>query len=146
MDSQVIKVIVVDDMPEVRFILKNQLKSTGFEVLFGAINGRDMSLKLEAAHELPQICIMDIDMPEINGYESAKILRKKWPQVKILAHSGNENNDALVKMLQCGADGYLVKGSKPEELRYALLCLTTLGYYFNDWTCRQLMNYVRKTG
>ena len=90
------------------------------EVLFSVENGKDLLNRLSAAKVLPDVCLLDINMPETNGFETAKIIKQKWPDIKILAVSVYDSEFNIIGMLRAGAGGYILKDSQPAILRKAV--------------------------
>jgi DNA-binding NarL/FixJ family response regulator len=108
---------------------------TGFEnmnILFDAANGKELIEKLRTAKQLPEICVLDINMPEMNGYETAEKIKAEWPQIKILALSMLDTELNVIKMIKAGAGGYILKDAEPKELQKALLAVHNDGFYHSD--------------
>ncbi|HEX6430951.1 MAG TPA: response regulator, partial [Niastella sp.] len=82
MNSLGIKVALVDDSSVIRNSIHEIISLWGYDVVLHAVNGKDFFRQLTAANA-PDICITDINMPEMNGYETIKVLREKWPDIKI---------------------------------------------------------------
>lgn len=114
-----IKIIIIDDHPMIRegvkIFLQNDEK---FELLESVSNTKD--ILYQATTYTPDIIILDINLPSINGYDSCGLLKNKYPKCKILAFTGTNNID--VKKLQTlQFDGYLTKGGDPDLLITVLL-------------------------
>ena len=106
------KVAIIDDHKLVRNSLYSCLTIWGYDVILQACNGRDF-LNQITDDNLPEICITDIKMPELNGIELVKIIRKMWPSIKIVIFSMNivvGNHDMLIDV-----DGVL---SKSDDVSY----------------------------
>jgi len=110
-----------------------------YEVIYIAENGRDLLDQLEKG-PLPDIALVDLHMPEMDGFETALQLRKLYPAIRVLALSMNDREDYVVRMLRNGARGYLLKGCRPAELRHALDDVRTKGFYYSDFLTSQLIN------
>ena len=93
-----IKISLVDDHTMFRSILANWLASRGFDVLFEAGNGKEFVEKLET-NSLPQVVLVDINMPIMNGFETAEWIKDNHPQIKVLAISMYDTEMNIVKML-----------------------------------------------
>jgi two-component system invasion response regulator UvrY len=107
----------------------------GFEhmaVLFDVSNGKEMVDELRKAKNLPDICILDINMPILNGYETAPLIRKEWPEMKMLALSMYDTEFNIIKMIRAGADGYVLKDAEPRELQKALMAIDQEGFYHSE--------------
>jgi len=111
------------------------------EVVFEAENGQQMQYAL-AKHALPDVILMDINMPVMDGYETTAWLKKNYPQIKVLALSMFEDDKAVIKMIKNGASGYVLKESKPGELLDAIKTIHTKGVYINDMVSGKLIRTV----
>lgn len=122
-------------------LLSNQ---NDIEVLFEADNGLDMQEKLKGLAKVPDVILMDINMPHMDGYESTRWLKKNYPSVGILALSMLDSEDSITRMLQAGAGGYLLKNAKPEELTAAIKQIAWHGSYLNTIVTSQFMSSVKR--
>jgi two-component system, NarL family, invasion response regulator UvrY len=107
-------------------------KFDNMTVAFEASNGRDLLAKISQQNRVPDVFILDINMPQMNGYETAQELKKKYPQCKILALSMYDNELNIIKMLRSGANGYVLKDTDPIELREAIQQIHEHGFYYSD--------------
>ncbi len=94
------------------------------QVIIEACNGQELLDKISAAKRMPDVCIVDINMPVMNGYDTTSAIRLKWPEIKILALSMYDTELNIIRMLRCGANGYLLKDADPMELRVAITDVT----------------------
>jgi two-component system, NarL family, invasion response regulator UvrY len=124
-------IALVDDHGLLRNGLAALIKSLGHTVLFEADNGKELIEKLNAAN-LPDIILMDINMPDMNGYETTLWLKQNHPQVKVLALSMYDSETAILRMMKCGARGFILKDSKPAILKEAIESLITNGRYHSE--------------
>lgn len=132
-NDNIIKVAIADDHVLFRKGLEELI--AGFDnmmILTDAGNGKELIEKIGASGKLPDICILDINMPVMNGYETAKAIKTKWPNVKILALSMYDTEFNIIKMIRAGADGYVLKDAEPNELQKALITIHTNGYYHSE--------------
>lgn len=113
----------------------------GYKVLFDATNGKDFIQQLHPQH-LPDIVLLDITMPGMDGYATAEWLRLNHPQIKTLALSTMDSEMAIVKMIKHGAKGYVLKDAEPVELRRAFDEVLSQGYFFNELVTRKVMQSV----
>lgn len=128
-----IKLAFADDHPGVRMALSKLLELTGhFEVSIQADNGIEMLEKLNLADSLPDICIIDISMPVMSGYELLAQIRKQWPEIKTLIFTMVSGEYAVHNMIKRGAHGFLTKNSTADELASALLAIQKSGYYYSE--------------
>src|ERR1700759_999717 len=102
-------VAIADDHKLLRNGLANHIRELGdYSVIFEADNGNDFISKLNDKG-VPEIALLDINMPETDGYDTALYLKKNHPEVKILALSMYDNEESIIRMLKCGAKGYILK-------------------------------------
>jgi DNA-binding NarL/FixJ family response regulator len=126
-----IHIVIVDD----HILLRKGLASLinffpGYKVLFEASNGKDFINKLNPS-DCPDVVLLDINMPEMDGYETADWITAHHSGIKILALSLMNTIAEIEKMILCGAKGVILKDIDPQELRYALNEVIKKGYYHN---------------
>lgn len=141
-----IRVLLVDDHPIVRKGLGACLSRQGNIVVVGeAGDGREA---LRKAKELaPDVVMMDIDMPHMNGLTATELLRKDLPNVKVLVLSMHTHSDVVMRILQSGARGYVVKEASSEELLRAVETVNAGESFFSSDVARLALNqFVRGGG
>jgi len=106
-------------------------KENIYQILFEASNGNDLKEKLNK-RLLPDIILMDIDMPEMDGYETVEWIRKNYSEINILVISMLETESSIIKMLRFGVKGYLSKDIEVEDMHMALEAIASKGYYYSD--------------
>lgn len=111
------------------------------EVVFDAANGKQMQEAL-TKFPLPQVILMDINMPVMDGYETTCWLKANYPQMYVLALSMFEDDEAVIKMIRCGACGYILKESKPRELLEAIKIIVLKGVYINEMVSGKLLRSI----
>ena len=111
-----------------------------FEVLYTCMNGKELVTKLKDPKNIPDIVLMDVNMPIMNGIEATTILYHDYPKVKVLALSIEEDEHTILKMLRAGAKGYLMKDVKKTELEEALIELMEKGYYHTNTVAKVLVD------
>jgi two-component system, NarL family, invasion response regulator UvrY len=144
MPMKEIKVVLVDD----HVLLRNGLASLinsfgGYKVLFEANNGKDFVAYLQPGN-VPEIVLLDINMPEMDGYETALWLKKNYPLIKVLALSMYDNENAIIRMFKAGAKGYILKDCDPSELRSALDSINGKGFYYSEMVTGRLIHTINK--
>jgi two-component system, NarL family, invasion response regulator UvrY len=140
--QQKIKVALADDHVLLRKGLAGVVDSFGdYEVIFEADNGKHFIEQI-AKHGEPSIVLMDINMPEMDGYETAQWLREHYPLVNVLALSMYDNESAIIKMFKAGAKGYILKDSEPPELKTALDSIQTKGFYYSELVTGRLIHSI----
>jgi two-component system, NarL family, nitrate/nitrite response regulator NarL len=114
-----IKVFLVDDHHIVRSGIRSELsKNENISILGEASSGKDALEKLEKM--IPDVILMDISMPEMNGLKATELIKKKMPNVKIIALTMHDNKNYVAELIRLGASGYIMKDSSPEELIKAI--------------------------
>ncbi len=136
-------IVLTDDHVLLRNGLAALVKSLGHTVLFEADNGKDFIGKLDK-NNCPDVVLMDINMPEMDGYDTAQWIKTNYWDIKVLALSMYDNENAIIKMLKCGAKGYILKDSEPGELKAAIDALLTKGYYYSDLVSGKLIHAINK--
>lgn len=133
-----IRLMLVDDHQVIRTGLKSFLQTQpDLEVVAEASNGQEaITLALETR---PDIIIMDISMPEMDGLEATRQLKEKWPQVTVLALTVHEDKFYFMKMLEAGASGYLTKQAASDELVQAIHTVADGHIYLQPALARWLL-------
>lgn len=108
-------------------------------VLFEADNGLDMQKKL-SRENVPDIILMDVNMPGMDGFQSVEWLNKNYPTVKVLVISMIDSEESIIRMLKLGVKGYLSKDVEPEELGNALSAIYSKGFYYTDFISGRLVH------
>jgi DNA-binding NarL/FixJ family response regulator len=124
---------IVDDHLLFAKSLGLMLKSfNDYEVVIEALNGKDLQEKLIHKKTLPSIILIDVNMPVMNGLETARWLNVHYPQIKLVALSMNDDDKVIIDMIKAGCCAYLLKETHPDELEKALHEINTKGYYNAD--------------
>lgn len=133
-------VAIADDHHLVAVALADMVrKFANYDVLLIAENGRDLLDQLSRAIRLPDIVLLDLNMPEMDGFETAIQLRDQYPAIRVLALSMDDREEHIVRMIRNGARGYLMKGCRLAEFRQALDDVMTKGYYYSEFLTTQLI-------
>lgn len=140
-----IKLALVDDHALLRSGLASVIAGFGdFEILFEADNGLHFIQQLEK-YGCPDVVLLDITMPEMDGFETAKWIRRNQPQMKVLVLSMMDSDVAIIRMLRNGAHGYILKDSSPRILQAALRDVAQKGMYMNQLITGKLVHIATKT-
>ncbi|MFY7816271.1 MAG: response regulator [Chryseobacterium taeanense] len=107
-----------------------------FEVIYVAENGKDLIQKFENKSKIPDIILLDISMPIMDGFETVLWLKENHPDIKVMALSMQGDDKSVIKMIKNGAKGYLLKNTHPQELENALIKLNTDGFFYPDWASK----------
>ena len=133
--------VLVDDHVLLRKGLSSLVTDLGHSVSFEADNGLDFMAKIDV-ESLPEVVLMDINMPEKDGFETTQWLKTNHPSVKVLALSMLDNEHSIIRMLKSGAKGYILKDSEPAELQAAIDAVMNKGYYYSDLVSGKLINAI----
>jgi DNA-binding NarL/FixJ family response regulator len=135
-------VVLVDDHVLLRNGLASLIRGFGeYEVLFEACGGKDLIAQLQNSR-LPDIILLDINMPEMDGYDTACWLRRNFPEIKVLALSMYDTDSAIVRMLKNGAKGYVLKDIDAGVLKVALHSVLEKGFYYTDMVTGKLIHTI----
>lgn len=139
MKEQKINIAIVDDHTLFRnglAALMNEFEE--LNVIFCAGSCVEMQEML-AKSLLPDIILMDINMPEIDGYKATSWLKETYPVIRVLAISMFDDEKAVIGMIKGGACGYVLKESKPREVLEAIKIIYTKGVYINELVSGKLL-------
>jgi DNA-binding NarL/FixJ family response regulator len=136
-----ITIFLVEDHDIVRNGIKALLSNhPQIKIVGEASNGLDALEKLEKIQ--PDIVLVDMNMPVMDGLESTKRIKNKYPDVKILVLSMHDHESYLIDMLQAGANGYILKNASTEELVFAIRKIANDGIYIGpEFTLNMLAKY-----
>jgi len=124
---------IVDDHQLFLKSLSLMLKSFKvYDVIVEAVNGKELQDKILQTGIAPSIMLIDVNMPVMNGIETAKWMSANYPQVKLVALSMNDNDTVIIDMIKAGCCAYLLKETHPDELEKALQEINAKGYYNAD--------------
>lgn len=124
---------IIDDHVLFSRSLSLMLKSFNvYDVVVEAQNGKDLQEKLLRNNIVPSIMLIDVNMPVMNGLETAKWLSIHYPQMKLVALSMNDGDRVIIDMIKAGCCSYLLKETHPDELEKALQEIHSKGYYNAD--------------
>jgi DNA-binding NarL/FixJ family response regulator len=115
-----------------------------FELAYLCKNGQELLDKLKTKRNLPDVVLMDVNMPILNGIETTEILKQNYPEIKVLALSIEEEEETILRMLRAGARGYLMKDTKKEILQEALEQVVEKGYYHTNTIAKLLVGSLTK--
>lgn len=142
--SKPVIVGLVDDHVLLRKGLASLLVDNGYSSVIQADNGKQFIEKLEEG-EVPNIVLLDINMPVMDGYDTATYLKEHFPQMKILALSMYDDEHSIIRMLRHGAGGYILKDCEPTELEIAIDSILQKGYYHNELVSSRLIHTMQNT-
>jgi len=139
-------IVIVDDHLLIAKAITSIIEQlSSYDVLYECENGKALLEKFKQKKNIPDIVLLDISMPVMDGFETALWIKENHPEVMVMALTMQGDDDSLVKMIKCGARGYLHKNVHPTELANAMDTLVKKGFYYPDWaTSRVLLNIAGK--
>lgn len=136
-----VRIAIVDDQQLFREGLASLIQSIpDFELILESETGTALLEKLKAANALPDVLLMDMKLPDINGFELNELLQKDFPAIKVIVVSMYDNGRLVYRMIEAGACGYLAKNCDKQELVAAILATSRTGFYFNNSTIKAMRN------
>ncbi|MBW3521002.1 MULTISPECIES: response regulator transcription factor [unclassified Chryseobacterium] len=130
-------IVIVDDHLLIAKALEGIIGNfEDFEVIDVAENGKDLIEKFKNGQKIPDIILLDISMPIMNGFETALWLKENHPNIKVMALSMQGDDNSVIKMIRNGAKGYLLKNTHPKDLETALTKLSSDGFFYPDWASK----------
>lgn len=141
--QKIIKVALADDHVLLRNALAALIDSYGdCKVVQQASDGLELIEQIKAT-QVPDVAILDLNMPNKDGLETAEWLQDHFPQVLVLMLTMYDSELALIRLLKVGVKGFLKKDIHPSELRYAIHSVIESGYYYSNHAAGKLMNLFR---
>lgn len=132
-------VAIIDDHVLLRSALSRLVNTFDqYTVLFEADNGKRLKEQI-LLHQVPEIVLLDVNMPEMDGYETTQWLHKNYPFIKVLVLSMLSDEKTIIKMFRLGARGYLLKNTDPEELHKALDAINSQNVYLSEYVSTKLV-------
>lgn len=143
-NNEKIRVAIVDDHTLLRNALAKLIDSfDGYRAFFQAENGEELKDKLRRKL-IPDIILLDVNMPGMNGFETAEWLFNNYPQIKVVALSMFSDEATIIRMLKLGAKGYIMKTAEPEELHTALNSVMEKNFYLSEYITGKIVGGLNK--
>jgi two-component system, NarL family, invasion response regulator UvrY len=141
-----VKIGIVDDHQLFRSGIKWLLDVDGFQITLEAENGANMVNQLErfSKNKIPDVVLLDINMPEMNGFETANWLRSNYPDIKVIILTMIDNEESMIRMLKIGVHGYLTKDIEKQELVEAIKSVMKKSHYYTDVLVKLLAEAIRE--
>ena len=141
--TTITKISLADDHQLLRNALASLIDSFGdCKVIHQVNNGEELVAQLKISPP-PDIAILDLNMPKMDGYETACWLKEHYPQVQVLMLTMYNAEATMIRLLQAGVKGFLKKDVHPSELRFAIQSVIQQGYYYSHNTTGKLVNLFR---
>ncbi len=129
-----IKISLIDDHKLVREGIGNLIRNfPQYQIVSEHDNGKEFIDSL-ITNDLPNIVLLDINMPIMDGFETALCIKNKFPSISVLALSMLDDDASIIKMIRNGAKGYILKNTSAVELEIALDAILKDGFYYNHLT------------
>lgn len=145
MESQIIKIALADDHTLLRSALASVINKSGnFSVVMEAGTGNELITKIQDGI-IPDIILLDLNMPGLDGYETARWVQANQPDIHIIMLTMYHTDQTMIRLLQAGVKGFLTKDTEISELRSALNTVIRSGYYHTNNTTGRLINLFRKS-
>lgn len=145
MEQSKIKIAIADDHTLFReglaFIIS---KIKEFEVIIEAEDGLDLLAKLDKSNDKPDVILMDLKMPNLDGMETAGRVKHLYPEMKIIILTMMQQEDFILHMFDLGVNGYLVKNTSAIELKEAINSVVDKDHYFNDHVSEIMLKGLKK--
>src|SRR6266487_1200400 len=142
-ENSYIKVALADDHVLLRNALASLINSFGdCKVIHESNTGRELMDHLQKGL-IPDVAVLDLSMPDVDGYESARFIQKNFPHVHVLMLTMYDSELSLIRLLQAGVKGFLKKDIHPSELKFAIHSVMKVGYYYSNHTTDKLVNLFR---
>jgi len=140
------KIVIVDDHSLFAESLEGLINNfPDFEVQYVVNNGQELINRLSSQKDFPDIVLLDINMPVLDGVQTMYWLKKNQFCIDVLALSMEDNEETIIKMLSYGAKGYLLKDINHEELQTALKEVINKGFYYTDKVHNSLIKSLNST-
>lgn len=146
MQTKPAEIMLVDDHTLIRVALARLIEGMGnYSTRLQASNGAQLLEYLEN-NPLPDLVLLDVNMPILDGIETMKIIKQKFPALKVLALSMEGNESPVIGMMGNGAIGFVLKDSEPETLKNAIADALAKGYYMSGLVTDKLIAYLLQGG
>ncbi|MBO6605636.1 response regulator transcription factor [Psychroserpens sp.] len=132
MDNKITLAIADDELLFRQGLISILAKEDNLDIVFDAENGKDLMNKLRSSDRIPQIIITDLKMPELNGVEATKLIRKEFPDIKIIALTSYFSKPFIINMISIGAVAYLAKNSTPKLMLTTIREVAEKGFYYDE--------------
>jgi DNA-binding NarL/FixJ family response regulator len=140
-----IRIALVDDHRLFRSGIASLIDNfEGYSVLFEAANGEELIKKI-SENFIPDIILLDINMPVMNGTNTAYWLKNKHPQISVIVLSMFDDAERVLAMLKLGVKGYLLKDAEPDEFEHALKKVSSGEVYYPEFVTRLVLNNFAQT-
>jgi len=138
-------IVIVDDHQMFSEALAEIIeKDTNCKILYAVRDGSALMQRLKNNEYIPELILLDMNMMDIDGYDTAIWLKEHHPEIKILVLSMNGRDEDIIKMLKVGCAGYLLKEASRQELKRGIEMVLEKGFYHSDLVANKLLQWVRE--
>ena len=139
-------IVIVDDHILIAEALATMINTIpNFDILYVCSNGNDLIQRFKQPRNIPDLVILDVQMPGMDGYQVAEWLTANHPEIIILALSMQDDDDKIIRMIRSGAKGYLLKSIRQKDLAHALTTVVKEGIYYSPEVSKVLAkDYLKK--
>ena len=140
MDTKITIAIADDELLFRQGLISILSKEKNLDILFDAEDGNDLMSQLRQSKLLPEVVITDLKMPGLNGVETTKLIRKEFPDIKIIALTSYFSKPFIINMISIGAVAYLAKNSTPKLMLTTIKEVADKGFYYDE----QVMKFIHE--
>jgi two-component system, NarL family, invasion response regulator UvrY len=143
-NTEVISVAIAEDHTLVRKAFIDMINSfENFKIIIEASNGAQLVEQVKVGN-LPDVVLMDIHMPDMDGFEAMNLIKNKFPKLNVLVVSMLSDELSILRMVRMGVKGYLVKDTEPSEFKTALETVAAGKYYYSGYVTARMVTNVSK--
>jgi DNA-binding NarL/FixJ family response regulator len=139
------KVVIVDDHVLIARALAAIIESFGtYQILYECANGKELQERLSEGGAIPDMVLVDVNMPIMDGRDTTLWLKINYPEIRVLCLSMMDDEGSLLKMIDAGVNGFVLKNCTPSELENAIEGVVVTGSFFPTWATRLMVSSLRK--
>jgi DNA-binding NarL/FixJ family response regulator len=136
-------IVIVDDHLLIAKAITSIIEQfKGYEVLYECENGQMLIERFKQKKNIPDIVLLDISMPVMDGFQTAAWLKENHAEVLVMALTMQGDDESLIRMIKCGARGYLQKNVHPAELQKSLETIVQKRFYYPDWATSRVLHSI----
>lgn len=114
------------------------------DLIFDVGNGRELLEKLDTNDPYPDVVLLDLDMPDLNGIDTFKIMHERHRDIRVLVLTIHKEERMIAYLMELGVNGYLLKDTNRQELKKAIVTVYEEGMYFNDRTAQAMLGGLKR--